>query len=103
MADQHHDEPDVPGLPTIQDEAADTPPWVPATGLALLVLMVLMLVYRVSQPPETEGAAEGDVAAEVAEGEAAGGEPAEGEAAPAEGEAPAPAPAGEDVHAGHGH
>ena len=53
MADQHHDEPDVPGLPQIQDEAADTPMWLPATGLGLLVIMVLMLVYHVAQGPET--------------------------------------------------
>jgi hypothetical protein len=74
MADQHHDEPDVPGLPQIQDEAADTPMWLPATGLGLLVIMVLMLVYHVAQGPET-AAAEGDVAAEGAEAE--GGEGAE--------------------------
>jgi hypothetical protein len=100
MADQHHDEPDVPGLPQIQDEAADTPMWLPATGLGLLVLMVLMLVYHVAQGPET--AAEGDVAAEGAEAEGAEGE---AEAAP---EGAADAPAGEaapaeDDHAGHGH
>ena len=102
MADQHHDEPDVPGLPQIQDEAADTPMWVPATGLGLLVIMVLMLVYHVAQGPET-AAAEGDVAAEGAEAE--GGEGAEAEAEP---EGAAEAPAGEatpaeDDHAGHGH
>jgi hypothetical protein len=101
MADQHHDEPDVPGLPQIQDEAADTPMWLPATGLGLLVLMVLMLVYHVAQGPET-AAAEGDVAAEGAEAEGAEGE---AEAAP---EGAAEAPAGEaapaeDDHAGHGH
>ncbi|MBK6808795.1 MAG: hypothetical protein IPG81_07830 [Sandaracinaceae bacterium] len=104
MADQHHDEPDVPGLPQIQDEAADTPMWLPATGLGLLVIMVLMLVYHVAQGPET-AAAEGDVAAEGAEAE--GGEGAEGEAE-AEPEGAAEAPAGEaapaeDDHAGHGH
>ncbi|MBK6578486.1 MAG: hypothetical protein IPG17_20280 [Sandaracinaceae bacterium] len=102
MADQHHDEPDVPGLPQIQDEAADTPMWLPATGLGLLVIMVLMLVYHVAQGPET-AAAEGDVAAEGAEAE--GGEGAEAEAEP---EGAAEAPAGEaapaeDDHAGHGH
>ena len=104
MADQHHDEPDVPGLPQIQDEAPDTPMWLPATGLGLLVIMVLMLVYHVAQGPET-AAAEGDVAAEGAEAE--GGEGAEGEAE-AEPEGAAEAPAGEaapaeDDHAGHGH
>ncbi len=33
-----------PSLPDIHDEAADTPMWVPALGLALLVLMTLYLV-----------------------------------------------------------
>lgn len=114
MADHSHDEPDVPGLPQIQDEAADTPMWLPATGLALLAVMVLMLVYHVSKGPETE-AAEGDVAAEAAgeeapEGEAgaAGEEAPAGEAAPAGQAAPAaPAAPAEaaaaDPHAGHGH
>ena len=104
MADQHHDEPDVPGLPQIQDEAADTPMWLPATGLGLLVLMVLMLVYHVAQGPET-AAAEGDVAAEGADAEGAEAADGEAEAAP---EGAAEAPAGEaapaeDDHAGHGH
>ncbi|MCA9535147.1 MAG: hypothetical protein KC593_15755 [Myxococcales bacterium] len=102
MADTHHDEPDVPGLPTIQDEAADTPMWVPATGLGLLVLMVLMLVYHVSKGPE-DAAAEGDVAADVADGDEAadGAEAAGGGADEAAGEAAPEAPA--DDHAGHGH
>lgn len=110
MADHSHDEPDVPGLPQIQDEAADTPMWLPATGLGLLAVMVLMLVYHVAKGPETE-ATEGDVAAEVAGDEA--GEAAEDgdgvaaaaapEAAPAAAPAaPAEAPAA-DPHAGHGH
>lgn len=107
MADHSHDEPDVPGLPQIQDEAADTPMWLPATGLALLAVLVLMLVYHVSKGPESE-ATEGDVAAEAAgdegaEGESAGADepaaPAGEAAAPA---APAEAPAA-DPHAGHGH
>ena len=104
MADHAHDEPDVPGLPQIQDEAADTPMWLPATGLALLAILVLMLVYHVSKGPETE-ATEGDVAAEAAGEEGAEGEAAAGdEAAPAGEAAPAPAEApAADPHAGHGH
>lgn len=106
MADHSHDEPDVPGLPQIQDEAADTPMWLPATGLALLAVMVLMLVYHVSKGPEAE-ATEGDVAAEAAEEDGAQDEAAApgGEAAPADeaaAAAPAEAPAA-DAHAGHGH
>jgi hypothetical protein len=95
MADTHHGDPDVPGLPTIQDEAADTPTWVPATGLALLALMVLMLVYHVANGPsdaDAGGAAEGDVAADVA------GDGAEEPAPAAEAE-----PEAADAHAGHGH
>lgn len=91
MADAHHDEPDVPGLPEIQDEAADTPMWVPATGLALLAALVLMLVYHVAQGPEVEPLAEGEVAADLAE--------ADGAEAPPAGDGDAPA----DDHAGHGH
>ncbi len=33
-----------PGLPEIQDEAADTPMWVPFLGLGLFVLVALWLV-----------------------------------------------------------
>ena len=90
MADTHHDEPDVPGFPTIQDEAADTPMWVPAMGLALLALMVLMLVYRVatgSTEMEGDAATEGEVAADVAAADGAAGADAQAE----------------DDHAGHGH
>lgn len=36
MADAHHDRPGEP--PEIRDEAADTPMWVPAMGLALLIV-----------------------------------------------------------------
>jgi hypothetical protein len=100
MAAQHHDEPDVPGLPQIHDEAADTPMWLPATGLGLLVLLVLMLVYRVAQGPEatTDAAAENAAGAEVVADEAAA------EPAPAEppAEAPAAAAPARDPHRPHG-
>lgn len=33
-----------PGLPEIRDEAADTPMWIPALGLALFVLATVWLV-----------------------------------------------------------
>jgi hypothetical protein len=40
-----------PGLPTVVDEAADTPPWVPKLGLALLAAVVLYVVaMRVIEP-----------------------------------------------------
>lgn len=42
--DVHADPQPPPGLPEIQDEAADTPMWVPALGLGLFVLVALWLV-----------------------------------------------------------
>jgi hypothetical protein len=42
----------APGLPEITDEAGDSPLWLPAVGVALLVLMALMWI----QPGE-DGAA----------------------------------------------
>ncbi len=42
--DVHADPQPPPGLPEIQDEAADTPMWVPALGLGLFVLAALYLV-----------------------------------------------------------
>lgn len=68
MADANHDEPDVPGLPEIQDEAADTPMWVPALGLALLAAFVLSFVLRAAIAESDETVA--DEAAEAAEPEA---------------------------------
>lgn len=42
--DVHADPQPPPGLPEIQDEAADTPMWVPVLGLGLFVLVALWLV-----------------------------------------------------------
>jgi hypothetical protein len=56
-----------PGLPEIQDEAADTPMWVPILGLSLFVLVALWLV--VSSALEDAEAAEApavEVTAEAA-------------------------------------
>lgn len=40
-----------PGLPTVVDEAAETPPWVPKLGLALLAAVVVYVVaMRVIEP-----------------------------------------------------
>jgi hypothetical protein len=50
--DAHSHEP--PGLPEIRDEAANTPLWVPALGLALLVVLAMVAVLRseLGGPPE---------------------------------------------------
>ena len=71
MADAHDD---VPGeLPNVRDEAADTPMWVPAAGLALLILGALFLVYRsATEEPVAE-----ETVVEAADAEAAEGEEAE--------------------------
>lgn len=54
-----------PGLPKVVDEAADTPPWVPKLGLALLAAVVLYVVaMRVIEPAS-------DAAPEVPAGGAA--------------------------------
>jgi len=84
--DVHADPQPAPGLPEIQDEAADTPMWVPALGLGLFVLAALYLVVS--------SAFEDATAPELTEEPAAlaaPAEPAPAEAAPA------------DPHAGHDH
>ena len=68
----HHAGGDHPELPPVQDEAADTPMWLPVTGLALLTLLTLFVLYRAAQPApeapaeaaavEAEAAPEADVA-----------------------------------------
>lgn len=99
-----HDEHHTPGEPPpVRDEAADSPLWLPAVGLTLLVLGAILLVWRATddggpafdvheEEPTAEEAAEEEAAAEP-EG---GGEGAAPSAAPA---APAEAPG----HEGHGH
>ncbi len=37
-------------LPSVHDEAADTPTWLPVTGLVLLLLMLLWMLYRGANP-----------------------------------------------------
>lgn len=56
------------GLPEIHDEAGDTPLWVPALGLGLLLLATLYFVFSAAfaddeseapaEPPAAEAAAE---------------------------------------------
>ena len=38
----------APQLPEIQDEAPDTPGWVPALGLGLFALITIMLAIRLA-------------------------------------------------------
>jgi len=53
--DDVHAEPQpAPGLPEIQDEAADTPMWVPVLGMSLFVLVALWLVISSALEDETE-------------------------------------------------
>jgi len=63
--DVHADPQPPPGLPEIQDEAADTPMWVPVLGLGLFVLVALWLVIssalddaEVAEVPSVEATAE---------------------------------------------
>ncbi len=44
----HDDEPFLPGLPEIRDEAADTPKWLPWLGMGLLAVAVLTIVFRMA-------------------------------------------------------
>lgn len=75
MAD-HNDTPGEP--PTIRDEAADSPMWLPALGLTLLILGTLLIAWRSSNTDE------------VVEDEAAQVEEAPAEPAAEEDDAPAP-------------
>lgn len=66
-----------PPMPAVTDEAADTPTWVPITGLALFVLMVMYVMLRAAMtPPEPAPEA-------AATDEAHGAEVAPAPAAPA--------------------
>jgi hypothetical protein len=47
-----------PSLPTVVDEAGDSPAWVPALGLLLFVLFALAIAARVALHDETETAAQ---------------------------------------------
>ncbi|MBX3271904.1 MAG: hypothetical protein KF729_16670 [Sandaracinaceae bacterium] len=88
----HH----VPGEPPpIHDEAADSPLWLPAVGLVILLLGAILMIWRGATDDETAAALAGEVV--EADGEAGG----EGEAA--EGDAPAAAGHGGDGHGHDGH
>jgi hypothetical protein len=55
-----------PPLPTITDEAADTPLWVPVAGLALFLVLALFVALRSAMAPTEEAAPEVEAAAEAA-------------------------------------
>ena len=55
MADHEHSEPGEP--PPVRDEAADSPMWLPALGLALLLLGAVVIVWRGSTAEEETGEA----------------------------------------------
>ncbi|MGE0789650.1 MAG: hypothetical protein AB7S26_28515 [Sandaracinaceae bacterium] len=77
MADS--DSHDVPGeLPQLRDEAADSPLWLPALGLTILLLGAVVIVWRGATSETT------DDAAETAEEAAPADEPAPAEEPPAE-------------------
>ena len=66
-----------PRLPTVVDEAGETPGWVPMLGIAVLVVVGLYIAMGQAHAPAEGAAAEPEAAA--AEGEA---KPSEGEAKP---------------------
>lgn len=70
-----------PPLPPVEDEAPDTPMWLPLTGLALLVVFVLFGAFRAAMHREEPPA---DAGVDAAAGDGAADAPAEGEAAAAE-------------------
>ncbi len=50
-----------PPMPAVHDEAADSPTWLPVSGIAIVILMVLFAMMRTAmQPPapEVDAAAE---------------------------------------------
>lgn len=64
--DTHHAGGPHPELPPVQDEAADSPIWLPVTGLALLAVLAFFVLLRGAQGAG-DAPAEGEVAAEAAE------------------------------------
>lgn len=68
MAHDTHAEGPHPELPPVHDEAADSPNWLPAVGLALLAMLGLFVGWRAAQRDAEVGAepAAGFEAAEVA-------------------------------------
>ncbi|GAB4195760.1 MAG: hypothetical protein OHK0013_02280 [Sandaracinaceae bacterium] len=60
-----------PPIPTVTDEAADTPMWVPVAGLALFLVLALYVAIRSAvAPTPTEPVVLEEVGAEVAAGDA---------------------------------
>lgn len=47
-----------PSLPTVVDEAGDSPSWVPALGLLLFVLFALAIAARIALQDEPETVAQ---------------------------------------------
>jgi len=77
MATDEHSTPGEP--PPVRDEAADSPLWLPALGLTLLLLGAIFIVWRSSATELDAGDAAAEETAEEAPGDPAE-EPAEGEA-----------------------
>lgn len=42
-----------PGIPTVKDEAGDTPPWVPKLGVALGLALLVFAVFLAAQARRT--------------------------------------------------
>jgi hypothetical protein len=68
-ADAHHPAGEHPSLPPVHDEAADTPMWLPITGLALLAVLTLFVLLTATRPASDEVPA--PAAAALADGEGA--------------------------------
>jgi hypothetical protein len=52
-------------LPTIVDEAGDTPTWVPVLGVALLALVAIVVVARSQMKPDEPAAIDAPVDAPI--------------------------------------
>ena len=51
-----------PPMPAVHDEAADSPAWLPVTGLAMVLLMVLFVMLRSAMaPPAPAAGTDGEV------------------------------------------
>jgi len=64
-AGEHVEAQPHPAIPTITDEAADTPMWVPIAGLSLFLVLALFVALRSAMAPE-EPATEATEAVEAA-------------------------------------
>lgn len=65
-ADEHVEAHPHPAIPTITDEAADTPMWVPIAGLALFLVLALFVAIRSAMGPAEEPAPAPEAPAEAA-------------------------------------